>query len=445
MTTKWADLSLSTTGYSGTEDEPYGWDELVAYVPGAGGGDVVKIRGNRDNQGATVLFEPPAGLTFEAWDLQRYGPWGIRTTLDISMDLTAYSGGVLACRDWYCRGNLANMHISCSRRVAVPTVSGNWRGVTVTADRVDWIAASGTCSLSMIDCVVGTDSTGDVPLLVTASTVARHSVFRCSNSKGAWYDAASDGYAAATWDVDATCVFGTVVPDIVWQSILSRARYCLPWPVRESGIVASGTYTGYDVGLWGEPRAHVGGYVSGDPYHYEVLRQVMPRLWGGYDLGEGWNKLLWVTGLMFDVADNVVRSVENEMFADQALLTLVDWERVLGIVPASSATIPERRRLVVAKIRATGGLTKPYFEQLAKGLDYAIGAGTKYLTITEDAYAGFRIGYSQIGIDAIYDQGAGASMYTWRVTGTGVESDTDLQSLFNALKPAGTDIVFENV
>ncbi|MGL9774929.1 MAG: YmfQ family protein [Sodalis sp. (in: enterobacteria)] len=51
---------------------------------------------------------------------------------------------------------------------------------------------------------------------------------------------------------------------------------------------------------------------------------------------------------------------------------LVDWERMLGISPDSSMALQQRRQQVLARINATGGLSRQYFISLAKSLGYRV-------------------------------------------------------------------------
>lgn len=59
-----------------------------------------------------------------------------------------------------------------------------------------------------------------------------------------------------------------------------------------------------------------------------------------------------------------------------ASMTLSDWERVYEVIPRDGATQQERRENILIKMAATGGLSIPYFKQLAASLGYTI-------TITE--------------------------------------------------------------
>ncbi|HHU1320096.1 TPA: putative phage tail protein, partial [Escherichia coli] len=51
-----------------------------------------------------------------------------------------------------------------------------------------------------------------------------------------------------------------------------------------------------------------------------------------------------------------------------ASMTLSDWERVYEVIPRDGATQQERRENILIKMAATGGLSIPYFKQLAASL-----------------------------------------------------------------------------
>ncbi len=51
---------------------------------------------------------------------------------------------------------------------------------------------------------------------------------------------------------------------------------------------------------------------------------------------------------------------------------LPDWERVLGITPPSDASYQQRVNTAAAKVAQVGGLSIPYFKQLAASLGYTI-------------------------------------------------------------------------
>ncbi|HBD3433276.1 TPA: DUF2313 domain-containing protein [Escherichia coli] len=128
-----------------------------------------------------------------------------------------------------------------------------------------------------------------------------------------------------------------------------------------------------------------------------------------------------------------------------ASMTLSDWERVYGVIPRDGATQQERRENILIKMAATGGLSIPYFKQLAASLGYTI-------TITE--LHPFRTGVNRCG-DRLYITDA---RWIWQVNVTGSKTPayrfrtgvsaagepllsfgaTVLEETFKDLKPAFT-------
>lgn len=179
--------------------------------------------------------------------------------------------------------------------------------------------------------------------------------------------------------------------------------------------------------------------------HAELLAKLLPPV--SYDpnstrlaaeLGAEGTALDTVVSTASRVRDAITPFWANEM--------LPDWERVCGLVPAASATVQQRISAVLAKLAETGGLSIPYFIQLAASLGYTI-------TITEPQP--FRAGISRAG-DRLYlwpdvlwywrvnvhsSDGnavrwrAGASVAGERLLSFG---DPILESTFNDLKPADT-------
>lgn len=128
---------------------------------------------------------------------------------------------------------------------------------------------------------------------------------------------------------------------------------------------------------------------------------------------------------------------------------LTDWERLCAIAPSGDATIQQRVSAVIAKINETGGLSIPYFKQLAESLGYTI-------DIVEPQP--FRVDQSRIG-DTIYIddiifvwqvvvEGKPNLAYYFRVGQSAVGerllsfSDPVLEQVFNDLKPAHTYVYF---
>lgn len=128
---------------------------------------------------------------------------------------------------------------------------------------------------------------------------------------------------------------------------------------------------------------------------------------------------------------------------------LADWERVLELTPVEGATYQERQSRVLAKLAETGGLSIPYFTQLAKNMGY---------TITIDEPQPFRAGENRAG-DRLW---IGDIIWVWRVNVFGSRTmiyrfraggssagdrlttfgDPVIESIFQDLKPAFTFCYF---
>lgn len=132
-----------------------------------------------------------------------------------------------------------------------------------------------------------------------------------------------------------------------------------------------------------------------------------------------------------------------------AVSLLSDWERVLALNVDNSMTLQQRRQQVLAKINATGGLSRKYFINLAKSLGY---------NITIDEPEPFRAGVGRAGdriwipeiiwvwivnIDdaqvPVYRFRAGSSLAGERLMTFGQNM---IENIFQDLKPAHTQVVF---
>ncbi|MGL9772898.1 MAG: YmfQ family protein [Sodalis sp. (in: enterobacteria)] len=128
---------------------------------------------------------------------------------------------------------------------------------------------------------------------------------------------------------------------------------------------------------------------------------------------------------------------------------LVDWERMLGISSDSSTTLQQCRQQVLAKINATGGLSRQYFISLAKSLGYRV---------TIDEPEPFRDGIGRAGeriwvpeiiwLWIVNIDNAQVPVYRFR-PGSSVAGEKLLtfgqnliEGLFKDLKPAHTQVVF---
>ncbi|VVE59746.1 phage tail protein [Pandoraea captiosa] len=132
-----------------------------------------------------------------------------------------------------------------------------------------------------------------------------------------------------------------------------------------------------------------------------------------------------------------------------AIQLLPDWERLFAITPAADATLQQRMAKVEAKMNETGGLSIPYFINLAKSLGY---------TIEIQEPQPFRVDESRIGDelyveDVIYQwlvvvEGAPNLAYYFRVGESAIGerlldfSDPMLEEVIQDLKPAHTFVYF---
>jgi len=148
-------------------------------------------------------------------------------------------------------------------------------------------------------------------------------------------------------------------------------------------------------------------------------------------------------------AENKSNEVLDGVTPLLAVSLLSDWGRVLDISPSSGMTVQQRRQQVLARINATGGLSRAYFINLAKSLGY---------DITIDEPQPFRAGVSRAG-ERLYVEdiiwvwivnilNVNAQIYRFRA-GSSVSGERlmtfggdVLEPMFNDLKPAHTYVVF---
>lgn len=158
---------------------------------------------------------------------------------------------------------------------------------------------------------------------------------------------------------------------------------------------------------------------------------------------------LYAEGNTLEAATTAADRVKDAVTPLYAETLLPDWERVLAITPASSATYQSRLSAVLSKLNEVGGLSIPYFVSLAASIGY---------TISIDEPQQFRAGIGRSG-DALYEQdiifiwrttisGSSTSVYRFRA-GSSVAnerltafSDPIIESAFNDLKPAHTFVYF---
>lgn len=151
------------------------------------------------------------------------------------------------------------------------------------------------------------------------------------------------------------------------------------------------------------------------------------------------------------VLDDVQRGamrVLGAMQPETAGEMLADWERVLGL-NGQGKSHSQRLAAVLFKINATGGLSIPYFTQLAKSAGY---------TITIDEPQPFRAGVNRAGdrlaredimfVWTVNVQSSSQVVWRFRAGASAAGerlshfSDSVIESIFQDLKPAHTAVRF---
>lgn len=183
--------------------------------------------------------------------------------------------------------------------------------------------------------------------------------------------------------------------------------------------------------------------------HASLLRRLMPPV--SYDTtAPNLGADLSAEGAALDVAQSALSMIPEAAIPSAASVQfLPDWEQLLAIVPSADATLQQRVAIVIAKLNETGGLSIPYFVQLAASLGF---------TVRIEEPQPFRVGVNRCG-DAIYIRdiifvwrvlvdGSPEISYRFRVgrSATGERllsfSTPVLEDLFRDLKPAHTYVSF---
>lgn len=180
------------------------------------------------------------------------------------------------------------------------------------------------------------------------------------------------------------------------------------------------------------------------PVNYKTLKQLIP-----VELGEGLETDLGVEGRAIDKLQASADRLLSNIFADTSFELLSDWERVLGLLPGTDSSTGVRVAAVVARIRAKGGLSRPFFITLAVAMGYEI---------VIDEPVEFMAGWSCAGEELNPED----IVYAWWVsilneirpayyfyTGSNGAGDrlcdfdqSDLETIFEKLKPAETKVFF---
>ncbi len=169
--------------------------------------------------------------------------------------------------------------------------------------------------------------------------------------------------------------------------------------------------------------------------HKDVLRQLFP-----IELGGVFEDDIALEGKQLDDAMSRAESLLGEIFADIANETIMDYERVYGLTPVDTDTLQVRRDRVVAKMRARGALSRPYYVMLAATMGYDI-------TIEQLAPNAETYGPESIFIWRIVahdtptyyfragESEAGERLLDWL-------DDNALEGMFEDLKPAHTQLIW---
>lgn len=153
-----------------------------------------------------------------------------------------------------------------------------------------------------------------------------------------------------------------------------------------------------------------------------------------------------VEGSALDSLYENAQGLLPEMRAQTAAWTISDYEARYNITPKAGDTLQQRQATVLAKIRARGGLSIPYFTALAATLGYTIAIEELPPNSTDPD---------------VPEGAAAASIYIWRIHPVAAANiyfrvgrsrvgehlvtsptATALQGLFEALKPDHTMLIW---
>ena len=178
--------------------------------------------------------------------------------------------------------------------------------------------------------------------------------------------------------------------------------------------------------------------------NHRVLNILMPL-----DLGEASQRDMEFEGRAVDRAQESAARVLANVFADTCYELLPDWERVYGLPSDPELSTGVRVATLVAKIRARGGLSRPYFINLAHAMGYQIQIDEPTEFMAGWSYAGDEVN----GEDIVYvwwvdvlNENIPAFFFHAGGCGAGDRlcdfGQDDFEAIFQDLKPAETQVFF---
>lgn len=163
-----------------------------------------------------------------------------------------------------------------------------------------------------------------------------------------------------------------------------------------------------------------------------------------FDLGTDFLNDLLIEGKQLDLSNSDLDFLILNLFPDTTIQLLEKFELLYDCYVPNGLTQAQRRQNLIAKMRAGGGLNKIYFYNIAAALGYNIESGVDpHLSIVDGNCPLFRADVSMAD-DPLYDNESGIGAFIWTVRGSFVSTDYRLRYIFEELKPAGTQVSFED-
>lgn len=105
--------------------------------------------------------------------------------------------------------------------------------------------------------------------------------------------------------------------------------------------------------------------------HASALKRLYPPV--SYDInGERFTAQCEIDGAAFDRLRQSAEEVLNVIEPAKSGAMLADWERICGIRTNPAKSYSDRVKRVIIQLNAVGGLSIPYFKQLAESIGYKI-------------------------------------------------------------------------